>query len=76
MRKLRLDLDDLRIETFTTEGAASGRGTVQGRDSYSGPSHYTVCPVICGGGQDSDECPVSWGYGGECPQTPNTNCEI
>lgn len=76
MRKLRLKLEELRIESFATEAASAQRGTVQGQ-SYSGPSHYTVCPVICGGDPHTeDTCDPSCGYGGYCPQTPDTNCEI
>jgi len=74
MRKLRLDPETLRIDTFAAEAVSSRRGTVRGQ-SYWEPTHLTVCPYICGGGQDSDDCPVSYGYG-ECPPTPNTNCEM
>ena len=74
MRKLRLDFETLRVESFATEVSSVRRGTVQGQ-SLLEPSHYSICPVICGGGQDSDDCPVSYGYG-VCPPTPDTNCEM
>jgi hypothetical protein len=51
MRKLRLDLEALQIESFTTETGSAGQGTVKGQ-SYFEPSHYTVCPYICSGGGD------------------------
>ena len=76
MRKLRLNLEALQVESFATDADSSRRGTVQGRQSYSGPSHITVCPVICGGDPSyEDTCDVSCGYG-VCPQTPNTACEM
>lgn len=74
MRKLRLNVEALRIESFVTDENTGRRGTVQGQ-SLLEPSHYSICPVICGGGNDSDECPISYGYG-VCPPTPNTNCEM
>jgi len=52
MRKLRLDLEALQIDSFVTETGSAGRGTVKGQSLFE-PSHYTVCPVICGGGGDS-----------------------
>ncbi|HEX8693970.1 MAG TPA: hypothetical protein VF746_16220 [Longimicrobium sp.] len=33
MKKLALDLDALRVESFATEAAPAGRGTVRGHDS-------------------------------------------
>jgi hypothetical protein len=50
MRKLRLDLEALQIETFVTETGSAGRGTVRGQ-SFLVPSHYTVCPYLCIGGE-------------------------
>lgn len=32
MKKLKLDLDDLRVETFETERGKASRGTVMGAD--------------------------------------------
>ncbi len=32
MRKLALDVDALRVESFATQGAAADRGTVRGHD--------------------------------------------
>lgn len=75
MRKLRLNFETLRVESFVTETTSARRGTVEGQSQLF-PSHYSICPVICGGGQDSDDCGVSYGYGSDCPQTPNTACEM
>ena len=76
MRKLRLSVEELRIESFATDANSSRRGTVQGQ-SYWEPSHITVCPYICSGDPYSeDTCAASCGYAGYCPQTPDTNCEM
>jgi hypothetical protein len=36
MKKLKLDLDGLQVQTFTTEPQPKSRGTVRGFDSTSG----------------------------------------
>ncbi|HET7234551.1 MAG TPA: hypothetical protein VFJ16_31355 [Longimicrobium sp.] len=33
MRKLTLKIDELAVDSFDTEGAGGGRGTVRGRDT-------------------------------------------
>lgn len=40
MRKLRVDLDDLSVESFATQEGARGHGTLFGHDSGTG---YTDC---------------------------------
>jgi hypothetical protein len=78
MRKLRLKLEALQVESFTTDADSSGRGTVRG---HSGPlttltQDPTYCQGMCGPAETAEAtCPVSCGYG-VCPQTPNTACEI
>jgi hypothetical protein len=52
MRKVRLDVETLQIESFVTETSSARRGTVKGQ-SYYEPSHYTVCPFLCDGGGGS-----------------------
>ena len=42
MRKLRLSLEELAVETFETTAAVAARGTVQAH----GPSE--TCPWLCG----------------------------
>lgn len=46
MRKIQLDVSNLRVESFSTAGAAKGRGTVEGRG-------WTVTGICC---QYTDVC--------------------
>ncbi len=60
-RKLRLEPEALRVETFPTEAdGKSPRGTVQGHDSLTGdPTQSWSGPVncfCCGTQYDSDCC--------------------
>jgi hypothetical protein len=74
MSKLRLRLETLQVQSFDTGTASGRRGTVHGNSLFE-PSHYTICPVICGGGGDppqSQTCQQS----ACCAQTPNTMCEM
>ena len=85
MRKLRLTLEALQIESFTTDASSSRRGTVRGRSTSVYTDTYctttltedvTYCIQRCGPGETAeDTCAVSCGYG-VCPQTPNTACEM
>lgn len=44
MNKLRLELDDLHVDTFATSGAARGEGgTVRGYNVTRGPSYDEPC---------------------------------
>jgi hypothetical protein len=43
MKKIRLDVDALRVETFETARAEADRGTVRAYDDASGQS----CPYEC-----------------------------
>ena len=52
MRKIRLDLDSLEVETFVTTSADGAVGTVRGRDA----SDYTQCYGGCGGTVDWGAC--------------------
>jgi len=74
MRKVKLMLTDLRVESFEVESASPGAGTVEGQEAVS-TEHtacYTHCPTAGAGcGCDSGvatfcnlECP-SWD--GTCP---------
>lgn len=49
MKKLRLELDALRVESFSTAGEARGRGTVHGNAPVEPPELYTQSedPVQC-----------------------------
>ena len=48
MKKLTMKLDDLRVESFTTDGTPAERGTVQG---HYGTAHTqaTNCDYTCPG---------------------------
>ncbi|HEU4452650.1 MAG TPA: hypothetical protein VFR81_06295 [Longimicrobium sp.] len=50
MRKLSLDLDGIRVETFETDGTAGARGTVHGRfgvAALAGDSPLASCVHSC-----------------------------
>ncbi|MDB4950866.1 MAG: hypothetical protein JWM27_3515 [Gemmatimonadetes bacterium] len=72
MRKLRLDLEDLNVETFETAEAGRGRGTVLGLrmvgtafcDTADCPdSVVQVCP-------DTGWAQCGYSYGGTCGASP------
>jgi hypothetical protein len=46
MRKLSLDLDAIRVESFETDGTAGSRGTVHGRFA-GGDSPLASCVYSC-----------------------------
>ena len=51
MKKLKLDLAELSVESFTTSSSASGQGTVEGHSTFGGDScdaQYTCGPQTCG----------------------------
>ena len=45
MRKLKLDLEKIRIESLATERVGGSRGTVQ---AHSGPTCADSCDGVCG----------------------------
>jgi len=45
MAKIRLDVDDLRVESFGTAAGASERGTVHGRSGEPEPGDAAFLPV-------------------------------
>lgn len=47
MRKLALDLDTLRVESFTTLEAQSARGTVRGHDDTMETENCTIDYDTC-----------------------------
>jgi hypothetical protein len=54
MKKLKLNLDDLRVDSFVTSpGAEVSGGTVVGHGSYLDPS---CLPVTCGLGTCNNDC--------------------
>jgi hypothetical protein len=64
MKKLKLNLDSLRVDSFETAAPSVARGTVQGHDatrladSCSCPYPTDGCSLYCGGssGQCSGDC--------------------
>lgn len=42
MKKLALNVDTLRVESFATQEAASGRGTVRGHDDTMETEHCSI----------------------------------
>jgi hypothetical protein len=71
MRKMRLELDELQVESFATAATAARRGTVQ---ANSGLSEYNSCLDTCGDpcqtGGDSHQ--ITCGCGGV---TNHESCE-
>ena len=70
MRKLNLQLNELKVESFLTDSVADGRGTVLGRDDATAhcdtsitlvcgtcyvSCNYSACPADCG---DTYDCPI------------------
>jgi hypothetical protein len=47
MRKLKLDIDSLAVQTFETDEAARKRGTVQAHDSLASTGGPWFCPAAC-----------------------------
>lgn len=47
MRKVKLDMDSLAVESFATTGGAEGRGTVHGRAEASGDCLRTLYQAQC-----------------------------
>jgi hypothetical protein len=70
MRKLALDLNALRVQSFATdEEGPLPFGTVHGRQGKPTGQHETVCSAV-------DRCPSSLGCSeiAECRPTQGTNC--
>src|SRR5829696_2740516 len=76
MRKLKLSLDELKVDSFHATDAASARGTVPGHDSftqYDDESCFQSC-----NGSFNDTCPLSCyggcGSGATCGGTCGATC--
>ncbi|HYH83532.1 MAG TPA: hypothetical protein VEX86_27300 [Longimicrobium sp.] len=54
MKKLTLEIDSLQVQTFATEDAGNGRGTVIGEGL--GSTEYTRCGAECTVGTDLTNC--------------------
>lgn len=68
MRKIRLELDELAVESFATDAGGGARGTVEGQSDYTNPE--TVQPSMQTGHEGCPSCPVSGNAScmGTCPQ--------
>jgi hypothetical protein len=77
MKKLHLNVDSLQVESFTTDGTATMRGTVRGESIFE-PSGYTYCIPCGGGGYDTDDCTRTCIEETLCCHdiTPNTTCDM
>ena len=88
MEKVRLTLDELEVQSFTTTGAGAGRrGTVRGNDESTDP---VACPTAdpawntcwdscadtncCGSGDCSNSCDCYSGGCGGAESFLATNC--
>jgi hypothetical protein len=65
MKKLRLDHDDLRVETFVTDGKEGLRGTVVGKDFWCRTYQGTCANYGCATGLTHD-CGTAGAT--DCPQ--------
>jgi hypothetical protein len=55
MRKLKLDVEQLTVESFAADAPARGAGTVDGHSNPFGGSDDTLCDILtCAGGCDGD----------------------
>jgi hypothetical protein len=89
MKKLRLTVDDLAVESFQTASVEALRGTVRGHDdstdcSYGSPM-YTGCDLSCefacdGSGDCTPTCPRTSGGGGggthDVTCYPDSGCDL
>jgi hypothetical protein len=79
MRKFKLELHDLRIDSFTTTPMAREKGTVFGQQcitcpdtcAYTCGSCYGTCDLSCGGGPT---CDPTCGPNATAPNTPCAEC--
>ncbi len=66
MKKLRLEMDAIRVETFEVAAAEKARGTVHGHH----PTAWETCTCEC---SDDGTCDPDWGSGHPLSCGP-TNC--
>ncbi len=72
MKKLRLMLDELAVETFETVKPVERRGTVVGRADSS--ADRFACAAECSGGCYSDDCFTDFCSAVGCPVTGPDAC--
>ncbi|HET6232733.1 MAG TPA: hypothetical protein VFE05_21845 [Longimicrobiaceae bacterium] len=73
MRKLKLDLGTLEVDSFDTSWLNIGTGTVFGEDASAGPATQCGGVQTCGGG-----CQVTAGGATQCGgvQTCGEGCQV
>lgn len=69
MQKLKLEMDDLRVESFTTAASADDRGTVEGHDA-------TAYQDSCGCVRPSDGCTIGCATAADCTTQNNPGTVI
>jgi hypothetical protein len=73
MKKLRLEIDEIQVETFETGDEESTRGTVHGHH----PTAWGTCTCEC---SHDGTCDPDWGSGHQYSCSPTmcneTECEI
>ena len=85
MRKLRLEIDTLQVESFTPEPGAVGRvGTVHARSEVEDRDYYDIGTTIGSGGGTVPTlgtcigptycCPATWKQ--TCPNTCYGTCPV
>ncbi len=76
MSKLRLDVENLTVESFDTATAeANGRGTVAGHGAVTGSPRLCAPSQPCALSDDDPTCAISCGYDVTmCPR--DTACGI
>jgi hypothetical protein len=80
MRKLKLAIDDLAVESFDTSAADRGKGTVRGHDNHEtrlscrgdNSCLETGCDT-CDNSLDYCTCRCSYDCTAECPPAPTPN---
>jgi len=64
MRKLKLQVDELRVDTFEVDREAAGRGTVRGNMPFEIPAD----DLTDGGGGSSGEAICNWTLKYDCTE--------
>jgi hypothetical protein len=76
MRKLKLSLDELQVDSFHADPMGTARGTVMGRyfTEYADESCFESCNGTCGGGCGSYPASCNGTCYASCSGTCNATC--
>ncbi|HEU4883112.1 MAG TPA: hypothetical protein VFT45_12720 [Longimicrobium sp.] len=82
MKKLKLQMEDLAVESFTTDGTSPIRGTVEGHNTFRGNTcgaentcgPQTCPPLYCSFGTDPVACDTGNCPTPACPPGTGTGC--